>query len=156
MKNDLVFIFTFFFLLILPSSFLFLTYDRSVGMCLECKRKAEGSVLARCSLWLSLDWKMFCKIELVTTEKPYDQQKISAYILFLNVSHALLILFCVCTVSYVRRTKQHQWRCRDVTFHCASHGLCEQWVQVVSEQLSFLSMYCLMISSNSRPNALWI
>lgn len=43
------------------------------------------------------------------------------------------------TVSYVRRTSQHQWRCSDVTFHCANQGLCEQWVQLINEQLSLLS-----------------
>ncbi|XP_042259391.1 ceramide kinase [Thunnus maccoyii] len=42
------------------------------------------------------------------------------------------------TVSYVRRTRQHQWRCSNVTFHCANQGLCEQWIQVINEQLSFL------------------
>ncbi|XP_068573206.1 ceramide kinase [Cebidichthys violaceus] len=43
------------------------------------------------------------------------------------------------TVSYVRRTRQHQWRCSDVTFHSANEGLCEQWIQVINEQLSFLA-----------------
>ncbi|CAN9508287.1 unnamed protein product [Ophioblennius macclurei] len=43
------------------------------------------------------------------------------------------------TVSYVRRTRQHQWRCSDVTFHCASQALCEQWVRVANEQLSTLT-----------------
>ncbi|XP_040886205.1 ceramide kinase isoform X2 [Toxotes jaculatrix] len=43
------------------------------------------------------------------------------------------------TVSYVRRTRQHQWRCSDVTFHCADQALCEQWIQAISEQLSLLT-----------------
>ncbi|XP_069020877.1 ceramide kinase-like [Embiotoca jacksoni] len=43
------------------------------------------------------------------------------------------------TVSYVRRTRQHQWRCSDVTFHCANQGLCEQWIRVTNEQLSLLT-----------------
>ncbi|XP_073336894.1 ceramide kinase [Pagrus major] len=43
------------------------------------------------------------------------------------------------TVSHVRRTRQHQWRCSDVTFHCANQGLCEQWIQLINEQLSLLS-----------------
>ncbi|GAA6233322.1 ceramide kinase-like [Lates japonicus] len=43
------------------------------------------------------------------------------------------------TVSYVRRTRQHQWRCSDVTFHCANQALCEQWIQVINEQLSLLT-----------------
>ncbi|KAM9845853.1 ceramide kinase [Aulostomus maculatus] len=46
---------------------------------------------------------------------------------------------CGFTVSYVRRTRQHQWRCSDVTFHCATPGLCEQWIKVINEQLSFLT-----------------
>ncbi|TMS02574.1 Ceramide kinase [Larimichthys crocea] len=43
------------------------------------------------------------------------------------------------TVSYVTRTRPHQWRCSDVTFHCANEGLCQQWVQVLNEQLSLLT-----------------
>ncbi|XP_029350951.1 ceramide kinase isoform X1 [Echeneis naucrates] len=43
------------------------------------------------------------------------------------------------TVSYVRRTRQHQWRCSDVSFHCASQALCQQWIQVINEQLSLLT-----------------
>ncbi|XP_028256248.1 ceramide kinase [Parambassis ranga] len=43
------------------------------------------------------------------------------------------------TVSYVRRTRQHRWRCSDVTFHCASRELCEQWIQVTNEQLLLLT-----------------
>ncbi|XP_070785292.1 ceramide kinase [Enoplosus armatus] len=43
------------------------------------------------------------------------------------------------TVSYVRRTRQHQWRCSDVTFHCANQGLCEQWIQLINEQLTLLT-----------------
>ncbi|KAL7370667.1 hypothetical protein ABVT39_007285 [Epinephelus coioides] len=43
------------------------------------------------------------------------------------------------TVSYIRRTMQHQWRCTDVTFHSANEELCEQWIQVINEQLSLLT-----------------
>ncbi|XP_061570574.1 ceramide kinase [Cololabis saira] len=43
------------------------------------------------------------------------------------------------TVSYVRRTSQHQWRCSDVTFHCADQGLCQRWIHVTNEQLSLLT-----------------
>uniref|UniRef100_A0A8D0AT19 Ceramide kinase n=1 Tax=Sander lucioperca TaxID=283035 RepID=A0A8D0AT19_SANLU len=43
------------------------------------------------------------------------------------------------TISYIRRTRQHQWRCADVTFHSANQGLCEQWIQVINEQLSLLT-----------------
>ncbi|KAM6895777.1 ceramide kinase [Xenentodon cancila] len=42
------------------------------------------------------------------------------------------------TVSYVRKTRQHQWRCSDVTFCCVHQGLCDQWIQVTNEQLSLL------------------
>nr|XP_020457180.1 ceramide kinase [Monopterus albus] len=43
------------------------------------------------------------------------------------------------TVSYMMRTRQHQWRCSDVTFHCPNQGLCEQWITVINEQLSLLT-----------------
>ncbi|XP_023206050.1 ceramide kinase isoform X2 [Xiphophorus maculatus] len=43
------------------------------------------------------------------------------------------------TVSYVRKTRQHLWRCADVTFHCADQQICEQWIQVTNEQLSILT-----------------
>ncbi|XP_068611575.1 ceramide kinase [Brachionichthys hirsutus] len=43
------------------------------------------------------------------------------------------------TVSYVRRTRRHQWCCSDVTFHCTSLGLCELWIQVINEQLSLFT-----------------
>ncbi|KAK5849202.1 hypothetical protein PBY51_008862 [Eleginops maclovinus] len=43
------------------------------------------------------------------------------------------------TVSYVRRTRQHQWRCSEVTFHSANQALCEQWIKVINEQLSLLT-----------------
>ncbi|XP_056224002.1 ceramide kinase [Seriola aureovittata] len=51
------------------------------------------------------------------------------------------------TVSYVRRTGQHRWRCSDVTFHCANQALCEEWIQVINEQLSLLA---------SRPKSLLV
>ncbi|XP_029902075.1 ceramide kinase isoform X2 [Myripristis murdjan] len=43
------------------------------------------------------------------------------------------------TVSYVRRTRQHRWRCCDITFHCSSQALSQQWIQAINEQLSLLS-----------------
>lgn len=43
------------------------------------------------------------------------------------------------TVSYVRRTGQHLWRCSDVTFHCADQQTCEEWIRVANEQLSLLT-----------------
>ncbi|KAM4570149.1 ceramide kinase [Odontesthes bonariensis] len=51
------------------------------------------------------------------------------------------------TVSFVRRTQRHRWRCSDVTFRCASRGLCEQWIRVTNEQLSLLT---------SRPKSLLV
>ncbi|XP_026217381.1 ceramide kinase [Anabas testudineus] len=51
---------------------------------------------------------------------------------FLQYPHAF-------TVSYVRRTGQHQWRCSDITFHCASQGVCDQWIEAINEQLSLLT-----------------
>lgn len=61
------------------------------------------------------------------------------FFLFLTLPSFPLLRFS--PVSYVRRTSQHQWRCSDVTFHCANQGLCEQWVQLINEQLSLLSMF---------------
>uniref|UniRef100_A0A3Q1GMS1 Ceramide kinase n=1 Tax=Acanthochromis polyacanthus TaxID=80966 RepID=A0A3Q1GMS1_9TELE len=43
------------------------------------------------------------------------------------------------TVSYVMRTRRHQWRCSDVTFHCDNQELCDQWIRVTNEQLSLLT-----------------
>ncbi|KAL3048453.1 hypothetical protein OYC64_007092 [Pagothenia borchgrevinki] len=43
------------------------------------------------------------------------------------------------TVSYVRRTRQHQWRCSEVTFHSANQALSEQWIKVINEQLALLT-----------------
>ncbi|XP_067347054.1 ceramide kinase isoform X1 [Channa argus] len=43
------------------------------------------------------------------------------------------------TVFHVRRTRQHQWRCSHVTFRCASQGLCDEWIEVINEQLSLLT-----------------
>ncbi|KAJ4925007.1 hypothetical protein JOQ06_003954 [Pogonophryne albipinna] len=43
------------------------------------------------------------------------------------------------TVSYVRRTRQHQWRCSEVIFHSANQALSEQWIKVINEQLALLT-----------------
>ncbi|XP_028305469.1 ceramide kinase [Gouania willdenowi] len=43
------------------------------------------------------------------------------------------------TVSYVKRSGQHQWRCSDVTFYCADCELCDLWIQVTNEQLALLA-----------------
>uniref|UniRef100_A0A8C7XL44 Ceramide kinase n=1 Tax=Oryzias sinensis TaxID=183150 RepID=A0A8C7XL44_9TELE len=47
-------------------------------------------------------------------------------------------VFCF-PVFYVKRTKNHQWRCNEATFSCSSAELCEQWIQVTREQLSLLT-----------------
>lgn len=54
---------------------------------------------------------------------------------------------CAFTVSYVRRTKQHLWRCSDITFHCTTQGLCEKWIQAINE---------LLLSLTNRPNCLLV
>ncbi|XP_071765884.2 ceramide kinase-like isoform X2 [Centroberyx gerrardi] len=43
------------------------------------------------------------------------------------------------TVSYVERTRQHRWRCSDVTFHCPEGALCQRWVSCIREQLAALA-----------------
>ncbi|KAA0721185.1 Ceramide kinase [Triplophysa tibetana] len=43
------------------------------------------------------------------------------------------------TVSYVERTRQHCWRCSEVTFHCPELALCLLWVQTIREQLALLT-----------------
>lgn len=48
-------------------------------------------------------------------------------------------LWSVPPVSYVRRSRQHRWRFANVTFHCANHGLCDQWIRLINEQLLQLS-----------------
>lgn len=55
----------------------------------------------------------------------------------------ILIVLCSVTVSYVRRTGQHRWRCADVTFRCTNQELCDQWIHILSEQLSLLSKSAL-------------
>ncbi|KAM6984747.1 ceramide kinase [Aplochiton taeniatus] len=48
---------------------------------------------------------------------------------------------------YVERARQHRWRCSDITFHCTSEVLAQQWVQTINEQLFLLS---------SRPKSLLV
>ncbi|XP_055047456.2 ceramide kinase [Misgurnus anguillicaudatus] len=43
------------------------------------------------------------------------------------------------TVTYVERTRQHCWRCSDVTFHCPERALCLLWVETIREQLALLT-----------------
>ncbi|OXB61768.1 hypothetical protein ASZ78_007412 [Callipepla squamata] len=39
------------------------------------------------------------------------------------------------TVYYVKKARNHRWRCRDVTFWCADEYLCTQWIQALKELL---------------------
>ena len=39
------------------------------------------------------------------------------------------------TVYYVKKARNHRWRCRDVTFWCADEILCNQWIQALKELL---------------------
>lgn len=55
-------------------------------------------------------------------------------------------LVCANTVSYVRRSRQHRWRCDDVTFHCGNHGLCSQWTRLLNEQLAQLGESYLRVT----------
>ncbi|XP_073802330.1 ceramide kinase isoform X2 [Danio rerio] len=43
------------------------------------------------------------------------------------------------TVYYVERTRQHCWRCSNVTFQCSEHSLCLLWIQTIKEQLALLT-----------------
>ncbi|XP_029908952.1 ceramide kinase-like isoform X2 [Myripristis murdjan] len=43
------------------------------------------------------------------------------------------------TVSYVERTRQHRWRCSEVTFQCPEGALCRLWVSSITEQLQALA-----------------
>lgn len=43
------------------------------------------------------------------------------------------------TVFYVERTRQHCWRCSNVTFQCSEHSLCLLWIQTIKDQLALLT-----------------
>ncbi|KFQ26625.1 Ceramide kinase, partial [Mesitornis unicolor] len=39
------------------------------------------------------------------------------------------------TVYYVKKARNHRWRCSDVTFWCVDEHLCNQWIQALKELL---------------------
>ncbi|KGL81791.1 Ceramide kinase, partial [Tinamus guttatus] len=39
------------------------------------------------------------------------------------------------TVYYVKKARNHRWRCSNVTFCCADEQLCNQWIQALKELL---------------------
>ena len=69
---------------------------------------------------------------------------ISFLSIYLHFFLAFILPFCVCSVFYAERTRQHRWRCSSVTFHCPDWGLCQQWVHTIEEQLSLLRMSSLL------------
>ncbi|XP_030576327.1 ceramide kinase [Archocentrus centrarchus] len=76
--------------------------------------------------------------EIVAVHKTEDGDHGGAQIMTRQQKTKLLYPYAF-TVSYVKRTRQHQWQCSDVTFHCANQALCEEWVRVANEQLSVLT-----------------
>uniref|UniRef100_A0A803VXU5 Ceramide kinase n=1 Tax=Ficedula albicollis TaxID=59894 RepID=A0A803VXU5_FICAL len=51
------------------------------------------------------------------------------------------------TVYYVKRARNHRWRCSDVTFWCVDEHLCNQWTQALKESLEM---------QKSRPKQLLV
>ncbi|XP_065482774.1 ceramide kinase isoform X3 [Caloenas nicobarica] len=51
------------------------------------------------------------------------------------------------TVYYVKKARNHHWRCSDVTFWCADEHLCNQWIQALKE---------LLETQKSRPKQLLV
>lgn len=51
------------------------------------------------------------------------------------------------TVLYVERSRQHRWRCAEVTFTCSDEALCQRWVGSIREQLNAIA---------SRPKRLLV
>ncbi|XP_032378832.1 ceramide kinase [Etheostoma spectabile] len=43
------------------------------------------------------------------------------------------------TVLYVERSRQHRWRCAEVTFTCPEEALCQHWVSSIREQLAAIT-----------------
>ncbi len=43
------------------------------------------------------------------------------------------------SVLYVERSRQHRWRCAEVTFTCPEEALCQRWVSSIREQLAAIS-----------------
>uniref|UniRef100_A0A3B5M8N1 DAGKc domain-containing protein n=1 Tax=Xiphophorus couchianus TaxID=32473 RepID=A0A3B5M8N1_9TELE len=88
--------------------------------------QAAVTIKLNCQFNLSSEHRQTVEVcEIVAVHKTEDE-----------VDKLFLLSFAV---SYVRRTRQHLWRCADVTFHCADQQICEQWIQVTNEQLSILT-----------------
>ncbi|NXW10017.1 CERK1 kinase, partial [Fregetta grallaria] len=51
------------------------------------------------------------------------------------------------TVYYVKKARNHRWRCSDVTFWCVDEHLCNQWIQALKELLEM---------QKSRPKQLLV
>ncbi|NXK02772.1 CERK1 kinase, partial [Herpetotheres cachinnans] len=51
------------------------------------------------------------------------------------------------TVYYVKKDRNHRWRCGDVTFSCVDEYLCDQWIQALKE---------LLETQRSRPKQLLV
>ncbi|XP_050756237.1 ceramide kinase isoform X2 [Gymnogyps californianus] len=51
------------------------------------------------------------------------------------------------TVYYVKKARNHRWRCSDVTFWCVDERLCNQWIQALKELLEM---------QKSRPKQLLV
>ncbi|XP_010172134.1 ceramide kinase-like, partial [Antrostomus carolinensis] len=51
------------------------------------------------------------------------------------------------TVYYVKKARNHRWRCSDVTFWCVDQHLCNQWIQALKELLEM---------QKSRPKQLLV
>ncbi|XP_059894312.1 ceramide kinase [Gadus macrocephalus] len=65
------------------------------------------------------------------------------------------------TVCYVRRSAQHRWLSRDVTFFCSHQGLQQQWITAVQQNLNFLSnrprsLLVFINPHGGRQLAVWI
>ncbi|XP_009574245.1 PREDICTED: ceramide kinase-like, partial [Fulmarus glacialis] len=51
------------------------------------------------------------------------------------------------TVYYVKKARNHRWRCSDVTFWCVDEHLCNEWIQALKELLEM---------QKSRPKQLLV
>ncbi|CAL8329012.1 unnamed protein product [Boreogadus saida] len=65
------------------------------------------------------------------------------------------------TVCYVRRSAQHRWLSRDVTFCCGHQGLQRQWITAVQQSLAVLSnrprsLLVFINPHGGRQLAVWI
>lgn len=68
-------------------------------------------------------------------------RRISIIQLTFTLVYIIMRLSCWCfsAVFYVERTRQHCWRCSNVTFQCSEHSLCLLWIQTIKDQLALLS-----------------